>query len=384
MNLPKLSLCIPTYNFGRFIAETLHSILEQDGADEIEVLVVDGASTDNTTDIVTGLTNQYPQIKYFRLPAKGGIDRDMAKSVELATGEYCWLFSSDDTMIRGALRTVLNEIKEGHDLYLCKHTECTFDMQVITEWPILSLNLERVFDLANPKERAEYVRLATTSEAFFSFMGGLIVKKSKWDSAPLNEAFVGSCWAHAARLFEIIPNGLTVKYMARAYLNRRSSNDSFSDKGVINRHRIGIEGYNQIADVFFGHDSLEAFHIRRVLKYEHPLDLFIRGLNLCKEKPQTENKALLDSLVHKLYCDGSDDDERTLLAYAAHSAELFPAPGSDGGGTLDLDQAGKHDLIGERKQNLLRKTERHLLRPAVRAVRAAFGAAPARKTTADD
>jgi hypothetical protein len=200
----------------------------------------------------------------------------------------------------------------------------------------------------------------------------------------LNEAFVGSCWAHAARLFEIMPDGLTVKYVARAYLNRRSANDSFSDKGVINRHRIGIEGYNQIADVFFGHDSLEAFHIRRVLKYEHPLDLFIRGLNLCKEKPQTENKALLDCLVLKLYCDGSDDDERTLLAYAAHSSELFPAPGSDGGGTHDLDQGGKHDLKGERKQNLLRKTERHLLRPVVRAVRAAFGAAPARKKTADD
>ena len=135
----ELSLCIPTYNFGKFIAETLHSILEQDGADEIEVVVVDGASTDNTPDVVTSLQNQYPQIKYFRLAAKGGIDRDMAKSVELATGEYCWLFSSDDTMRRGALELALNEIKQGHDLYLCKHTECTFDMQFITECRLLIL-----------------------------------------------------------------------------------------------------------------------------------------------------------------------------------------------------------------------------------------------------
>jgi abequosyltransferase len=383
----KLSLCIPTYNFGRFIAETLHSILEQDGADEIEVVVLDGASTDNTSEVVTDLTKQYPQMKYFRLRAKGGIDRDMAKSVELATGEYCWLFSSDDTMIRGALRTVLDEIKQAHDLYLCKHTECTFDMQVITEWPILSLNSERVFELANPKERAEYVSLATTSEAFFSFMGGLIVKKSKWDSVPLNEAFIGSCWAHAARLIEIMPSGLTVKYVAKAYLNRRSSNDSFSDKGVINRHRIGIEGYNQIADVFFGHDSVEAFHIRRVLKYEHPLDLFIRGLNLCKDKPEIESKSLLDSLIRKLYCDGSDDDQRTLLAYAAHSSELFPASASDCLRAQDLDPGRKPYVKGElkgaleteRKQNILRKIERHLLRPTVRTVRAAFGAAPVRK-----
>jgi abequosyltransferase len=386
----KLSLCIPTYNFGRFIAETLHSILEQDGAEEIEVVVVDGASTDNTPDVVSSLQNQYPQIKYFRLPAKGGIDRDMAKSVELATGEYCWLFSSDDTMRPGALKLALDEIEQGHDLYLCKHTECTFDMQVITEWPILQLSSEGVFDLANPQERAEYASLAMTSEAFFSFMGGLIVKKSKWESVRLNEAFVGSCWAHAARLFEIMPDGLTIKYVARAYLNRRSENDSFSDKGVINRHRIAIEGYNQIADVFFGRDSVEAFHIRRVLKYEHPLGLLLRGLDLCKGKPETESKALLDSLVHQLYCDGSDDDERTLLAYAAHSSELFSPPNSDGG--ADLYNDGKHDLNDEpkrhlkggRKQSLLRKIERHLLRPVVRAVRAAFGAAPVRKKTADD
>ncbi len=99
--------------------------------------------------------------------------------------------------------------------------------------------------------------------------------------------------------------------------------NSFSDKGVINRHRIGIEGYNRIADVFFGHDSVEAFHIRRVLKYEHPLDLFIRGLNLCKDKPEIESKALLDSLIDKLYSDGSDDDQGILLAYAAHSSKLF-------------------------------------------------------------
>lgn len=39
-----------------------------------------------------------------------------------------------------------------------------------------------------------------------------------------------------------------------------------------------------------------------------------------------ESRALLDSLVRKLYCDGSGDDNRTLLAYAAHSSKLFPAP----------------------------------------------------------
>src|SRR5580704_4908013 len=146
MSQPKLSLCIPTYNFGRFIGETLHSILDQDGADQIEVVVVDGASTDNTTDIVTGLQKQYPQIKYYRLPAKGGIDRDMAKSVELATGDYCWLFSSDDIMREGAIASILEEIKFGYDIFLCKHMECKFDMTHGFEYPVLRLRSPAVFN----------------------------------------------------------------------------------------------------------------------------------------------------------------------------------------------------------------------------------------------
>lgn len=312
----KLSICMPTYNFGRFIAETLHSILEQDGAEEIEVVVLDGASADNTADIVTGLQKQYPQIKYFRLPVRGGIDRDMAKTVELASGEYCWLFSSDDIMRNGALELALNEIKQGYDLYLCRHAECTFEMQVLFEYPILCLNSEAVFDLANPEIRERYFSLAITTEAFFSFMGGLVIKKSTWDSVPLNEAFVGSCWALAARLFEVMRKRLTVKYVGKTCLYRRGENDFFMDKGVVNRLRIAIEGYHRLADTFFGHDSVEAFHIRRVLKNDFSVTVFSAAAQLCREKPETESKTLLDALVRQTYCDGSARDWRNRFLYA--------------------------------------------------------------------
>ena len=322
MDSVKLSLCIPTYNFGRFIGETLRSILEQDGAEEIEVVVVDGASTDNTADVVTCLQKRYSQIKYFRLPAKGGIDRDMAKSVELATGEYCWLFSSDDVMRSGALALALNEIEQSHDLFLCRHTECTFEMHFVSEYPFLRLDSEAVFDLADPEVRAKYCALGINTEAFFSFMGGLIFKKSKWDLVPFNEAFAGSCWAHVARFFEIMSKGLTVKYVNRTYLNRRQDNDSFMQSGYVNRYRIGIDGYLRLADTFFGHNSVEAFHIRRVLRNEFSVVLFLFAANRCRERPEVESKALLDSLFNKVYCDNSSEDRRVRFIYALGSSPL--------------------------------------------------------------
>ena len=48
----KLSICIPTYNRAAYIGETLASIISQSN-DDIEIVIVDGASTDNTADVVT-------------------------------------------------------------------------------------------------------------------------------------------------------------------------------------------------------------------------------------------------------------------------------------------------------------------------------------------
>ncbi len=54
---------MPTYNFGRFIGETLNSIIPQ-LTDQIEIIIVDGASTDNTADVVRSFQKNYPQIQY--------------------------------------------------------------------------------------------------------------------------------------------------------------------------------------------------------------------------------------------------------------------------------------------------------------------------------
>ncbi|MGA2323245.1 MAG: glycosyltransferase family 2 protein [Sedimentisphaerales bacterium] len=302
MSLTSLSICIPTYNFGKFIGETLESIICQ-LTDDAEIVVLDGASTDNTPDIVRQFQANCPNLRYHRLDKRGGIDRDMAKSVELANGEYCWLFSSDDIMRRGAIAKILSQIKHGHDLYLCQHTNCTFDMKFVSEHPVLRSNEEVEFNLTNQSDRQRYFELATTTEAFFSFLGGIIIKKSKWDSVPINEMFVGSCWGHAARIFELISMGLTVKYLAEPLLDRRGDNDSFADKGVVNRFRIAIDGYHKIGDVFFGHKSYEAYHIRRVIRYEFNMRNFLEAKLSCWSNPSREDRSILDSLFRKTYND---------------------------------------------------------------------------------
>ena len=108
----RLSVCIPTYNRGPFIGQTLESIVGQLPADA-EVVVVDGGSGDNTADVVTAYAMKYPAIRYIREPNNSGYDRDCDKAVGLAKGEHCWLMSDDDLLAPGAIDRVLLSLEDA-------------------------------------------------------------------------------------------------------------------------------------------------------------------------------------------------------------------------------------------------------------------------------
>ena len=311
----KLSIPIPVYNFAEFLPETLDSILAQEGADDVDILVVDGASTDSTPELMARICAEHANVRYHRLPEKGGIDRDMAKSVELAQGEYCWLFSGDDIMAPGAVRAVLSEIETGHDVYILKHMECFKDMRPLMEYPVLEPDIAGVFELSDGAQRIDYFKRARNSEAFFSFMGGLVVNRPAWNRVPLNPDFIGSCWAHAARFFELMKSGLAVKYTGQVRLHRRGENDSFSDNGLVRRYQIQVEGFHKVVDTFFGHDSAEAREVRRAVRNEFSRRVILILKVRCHETPIRESKELLDRLVEIGYSDGGFRDEMTKLLY---------------------------------------------------------------------
>lgn len=318
-----LSICMPTRNFGKFIGLALESITKQ-LTDDVEIVIVDGASTDNTAEVVRGFQERFKGMRYYRLEQRGGIDRDMAKTVELARGKYCWLFSSDDVMREGVLRSVLNEINSGCDAYLCGLTLCALDMKPIMEHRVLNIASDAEFDLGNKQDRLRYFSLAETTTAFFSFMGSLIVKKSKWDAIPFDESFDGSLWAHVARLFRMMGGGMRLKYLAGSYLLKRGDNDSFLDRGLVYRYKLAIDGFYRLAETFFGKDSEEAFHIRRVVRNEFPSVRVLLNLKLkARGSGNAEDEQVLDELAAKVYRDGGLSNHTHLLMYKATPLSVF-------------------------------------------------------------
>ena len=318
----RLSICIPTYNFGAFIGETLESVLSQ-VVDGVEVVVLDGGSTDDTTQVVESFQQRHPSLRYERRDERGGIDRDMARTVDLGRGEYCWIFCSDDLMKPGAIARVLEHIEGGHDLYLPGFTICTPDMKPVLDLPILNSDADASFDLGNAAERRRYFALAQTTPAFFSFAGSLIVRKERWDSVPLDENFVGSCWAHAARLLALIPGGLRVKYIAQPYLDKRTENDSFMDQGLVRRYGLAIDGYHRLARTFFPEDSPEAFDMRRVVTNEFPPHVLLNAKVQARDEGRLEDLTLVDRLAAEAYSDRTLRNRVYGLAYRATPLSVF-------------------------------------------------------------
>lgn len=106
MSQPLLSICIPTYNRADYLRDALRSIEIQDSP-EIEVVVADNASVDNTSAVVEEFKGKLKNLVYVKNPENVGFDGNVDIVVRAATGQYCWYLGDDDAIINGALSYIL-------------------------------------------------------------------------------------------------------------------------------------------------------------------------------------------------------------------------------------------------------------------------------------
>ncbi len=93
----KVSVCIPTYNYGRFIGDAIDSVLSQTFTD-FELIVVDNCSTDNTREIVEKYVALDKRIKYIRNDENIGMVQNWNRCIQYAAGEYIKILCADDVL----------------------------------------------------------------------------------------------------------------------------------------------------------------------------------------------------------------------------------------------------------------------------------------------
>ena len=102
---PLVSIITPSFNQGRFIEETILSVINQK-YDNIEYIIIDGGSTDNTECIIEKYREH---ISIFIKEPDGGQSDAINKGLRLASGEYLTWLNSDDTLNDEAILSVISE-----------------------------------------------------------------------------------------------------------------------------------------------------------------------------------------------------------------------------------------------------------------------------------
>ncbi len=107
---PKISVIVPVYNVENYVERCLNSIIGQT-YDNLEIIVVNDGSTDNSETICRRIANQNDRIKVFS-KENGGLSDARNYGLDRATGEYISFIDSDDYISPFFYETAVDRIRK--------------------------------------------------------------------------------------------------------------------------------------------------------------------------------------------------------------------------------------------------------------------------------
>lgn len=199
MNTPVISICIPTYNRPACLKQCLDSIVKQfaDSAvrDQVEILISDNASPDNTKQVVKSFMERNDNITYVRNEENLGVDQNMINVVAMASGEFVWFLGDDDALYPGSLAYMLKELEHPKFDY-CIVNCLGYDnalAQPSVSHPNFDLQENKYFDTL-----ADCVRQTPKDDLVGQFCGlsMQLFKRSVWMDWDRKEEYLGTHTLH--------------------------------------------------------------------------------------------------------------------------------------------------------------------------------------------
>ncbi len=115
-----ISVIIPTFNRAKFLVEAVASVLDQpDVSEEVEIMVVDDGSTDNTAEALAALAGK---ICYVRRK-HSGVSAARNLGISRSAGEWIAFLDSDDLWRPGKLRAQMKFFSDHPDIFVCQTDE---------------------------------------------------------------------------------------------------------------------------------------------------------------------------------------------------------------------------------------------------------------------
>jgi len=190
-----VSVIIPTYNRGRTLRRAIFSILNQGYAD-LEVVVVDDGSTDNTAEVMAAITD--PRVRYLPLEKNRGASRARNAGLAAAKGRFIAFQDSDDEWLADKLeRQVAAAVAAGPGPVTVFHTKVLFGRD---SWGTYAYNRVCVLPEIPPAETYDFHRLVQEIN-IISPQALLITREALEKVGPFDEDLVNNNdWAFAIEL----------------------------------------------------------------------------------------------------------------------------------------------------------------------------------------
>lgn len=114
---PLVSIGIPTYNGSHRIIRALSSLWKQ-GYPNLEIIISDNCSTDNTQEVMDNICKDHPEIRYYRQPKNIGMMPNFRFLLSNASGKYFMWLSDDDQIQEGTIPRYVKFMEEASNYSL--------------------------------------------------------------------------------------------------------------------------------------------------------------------------------------------------------------------------------------------------------------------------
>ncbi len=254
MNIPKVSICIPTRNRKELLSGCLKSIFEQ-STDAFEIVIIDGNSSDGTKEMIFELQKKYLNITYIFQETHNGIARDVVNSIVNSNGDYCWMLSDDDRLDKNALSEASLFLSKNKELSGISVSYDFFDKSMT--YRIKSMRPSR------NKIQSKAIKFNSIEDTFeeighhLGFLSGQILKRDEATKVINNcdlTPFLNP-WIIINLIGLVLKNNPNWAYLNLPLVLYRSGNDSFLSNGVYKRQLITHEVLRGTYLNFFHKDS---------------------------------------------------------------------------------------------------------------------------------
>lgn len=143
-----LTIIIPSYNVSSYIEKTLNTFAAEEIIDDLQILVVNDGSADNTEEIALKYNKLYPESFFVISKENGGHGSTINTGIKMAKGKYIKVVDGDDWVDTNELISFVSELKKlDSDLILTPFTRVYVDKNELAIVDIPNLIANKTYDI---------------------------------------------------------------------------------------------------------------------------------------------------------------------------------------------------------------------------------------------